>query len=577
MKRAALVILLLMSAPLLAADPPRPDAPRPRVVSFSPAITEMLFDMGLGDHVVGVTNHCTPPAGQERARIGDAFTVNASVILAAAPDVIFTQVAPVKFKGARDLNPQLQVIGLEIERLADVPAAMMRIGETVGRPDLSEARCTVFNDQIQAVRDRVAGMRRPRVLFVMGTDRPAASGPGTFIGDLIVAAGGVNAGGDIPGSTRWRRTHIDAIVAAAPDVLICQNFEKGASERARKYWLQWRDLPAAATGRVYVVNDPGWTIPSPRLADRASELAWMVHARPSGAGSPGMSLTLAWVYRLLAAAVAGAALAAAGAALQGLLRNPLAEPYVLGISSGAGVGVLVGLALAAALVMPEWVSTPVLAFAGAMMTCAVVYAIAQRRGVLDTYSLILAGVIVNAFNAAIMLTIYLYVDPHRIADFAHWAMGRLPDSVDVTLLTVCGACVVAGWVTLLMQGKAFNALGLGDEVAGSAGVSVGRLRIVTFLAVGVMTAAAVALAGPIGFVGLIVPHICRMVIGPDHRVGIVASGIAGALLLIGAETLCRTVGPWIGVSLIPVGILTALSGGPFFIYLLRKRFGEAPA
>ena len=215
-----------------------------------------------------------------------------------------------------------------------------------------------------------------------------------------------------------------------------------------------------------------------------------------------------------------------------------------------------------------------LAFVGALATCSAVYAIAQRRGRLDPYSLILSGVIVNTFNGAIMLTIYLYVDRYRIADFAYWAMGQLPDSTDRTLLTICGACVAAGWAALLLQSAAFNVLGLGDEVASASGVSVARLRLVTFGAVGLMTAAAVALAGPVGFLGLIVPHLCRMVLGPDHRLGVVASGLVGAMLLMGAETLCRTVGPYVGVSRIPVGVLTALVGGPLFIYLLRRRFRE---
>jgi iron complex transport system permease protein len=283
------------------------------------------------------------------------------------------------------------------------------------------------------------------------------------------------------------------------------------------------------------------------------------------------------VARLTAAAAVGAALAAGGMALQGLLRNPLAEPYILGISSGAGVGVLLGLAAAGGGAMPAWASTPVLAFGGAAGACAVVYAIAQRRGRLDPYSLILSGVIVNSFNGAIMLTIQLYVDRHRIADFAYWAMGRLPDSVDLHLLAVCGACVAAGWLVCLLHAAGYNVLGLGDEVAGASGVSVQRLRVLTFAAVGLMTAAAVALAGPIAFLGLIVPHICRMVLGPDHRLGVVASGFAGAIFLMAAETLCRTVGDWLGLGLIPVGILTALAGGPFFIYLLRTRFRGAPA
>ncbi|HUS92430.1 MAG TPA: iron ABC transporter permease [Phycisphaerae bacterium] len=283
---------------------------------------------------------------------------------------------------------------------------------------------------------------------------------------------------------------------------------------------------------------------------------------------------LSRALRLLAAAVVGASLAAGGAALQGLLRNPLAEPYILGISSGAGVGVLLGLAASARVALPLWASTPVLAFAGAMATCAAVYAIAQRRGRLDPYSLILSGVIVNSFNGAIMLTIYLYVDRYRIADFAYWAMGQLPDSTNLRLLAVCGACAVGGWGVLLASAAGFNVLGLGDDVAASSGVSVHRLRLATFAAVGLMTAAAVALAGPVGFLGLIVPHLCRMAFGADHRLGVLASGFAGAIFLMAAETLCRTIGPYLGAGRIPVGIVTALTGGPFFIYLLRRRFRE---
>ncbi|MHC4717755.1 MAG: iron chelate uptake ABC transporter family permease subunit, partial [Planctomycetota bacterium] len=504
-----------------------PSTPR-RIVTFSPALTAIAFEMGLGDDVVGVTRFCRLLPGQQRKAVGDAFSISAEVILSVRPDVIFVQTDPGKFQGVRDINPDVQIVPVELERLSDIPAAIERIGATVGRRDLAATAKARFEADIQAVRDSVAGRDRPRVLFVMGTDRPAVAGGETFIGDLIQAAGGVNAGRDIPGSTRWRRTHIDAIAKAAPDVLIAQSVEKGAAERVRKYWLQWEAVPAARTGRVHVVTDPDWSIPSTRLAPLAAEMASMIHAGPVAGPAPTMTLWLAWVYRLLAAAVVGAALAAAGMALQGLLRNPLAEPYVLGISSGAGVGVLLGLAIAARMAVPEWLSAPVLAFAGALITCAVVYAIAQRRGRLDPYSLILSGVIVNSFNAAIMLTIYLYVDPARIADFAHWAMGRLPDSVDRALLIVCGGCALAGWAVLLLSGSAFNVLGLGDEVARSSGVSVSRLRLTTFASVGVMTAAAVALAGPIAFLGLIVPHICRMIVGPDHRLGVIVSGLAGA-------------------------------------------------
>ena len=548
-----------------------------RVVSFSPGITRILFDMGLGGQVVGVTRFCRLDPGVRRPRVGDAFHISTEAILAVRPDVIFAQTSPEKFQGVRAARPDVTVVELRLEELADVPAAIRRIGEVLGRGDLAAPCGAAFRAKLEIVRRRGAGGRRPRVLFVMGTDRPTVAGAGNFIGDLIEAAGGVNAGADIPGVTRWRRTHIDAIARARPDVLICQTSAKGAEADAREYWLQWKDLPAAAAGRVVVVNEPEWSIPGTHLADLGLRLAEMIHPPEPAPSRPSRTLWQAWVFRLLAAAVVGAALAAGGMALQGLLRNPLAEPYILGVSSGAGVGVLLGMAAAAWWAVPAWASTPLLAFAGAMATCAVVYAVAQRRGRLDPYSLILSGVIVNTFNAAIMLTIYLYIDPHRIADFAHWAMGRLPDSVDRVLLIVCAGCIGAGWLVLLLHAAALNVLGLGDAVASSSGVAVQRLRLAVFLAVGLMTAAAVALAGPIGFLGLIVPHICRMVVGPEHRRGVLASALAGAVFLVLAETLCRRVGPYVGVSLIPVGILTALTGGPFFIYLLRKRFREMAA
>ncbi len=281
------------------------------------------------------------------------------------------------------------------------------------------------------------------------------------------------------------------------------------------------------------------------------------------------------VVRLAAAGVVGAGLAIGGVALQGLLRNPLAEPYILGISSGAGVGVLLGLALAARVALPGWLTTPVLAFVGAVATCAVVFAVAQRRGRLDPYTLILSGVIVNAFNGAIMLTIHLYVDPYRVAEFVRWGMGDVPDTLSTIRLGVASGCVLAGGLALLWRGAALNTLGLGDDVAASTGVGVDRLRVEVFGAVGLMTAAAVALAGPVGFVGLIVPHVLRMLLGPDHRLLTLAGAFGGAVFLMLAHALCVAAGPLLNVDAVPIGVVTSLCGGPFFIALLRRRGAEA--
>jgi iron complex transport system permease protein len=297
-----------------------------------------------------------------------------------------------------------------------------------------------------------------------------------------------------------------------------------------------------------------------------------------------MAVWKARLLRLATAAVVGAALAVGGMALQGLLRNPLAEPYILGISSGAGIGVLMGLALPSILLRftgqahdIALLSTPALALVGALVTSATVYGIAQRRGRLNPYVLLLSGVIINAFNGAVMLVIYLLIPPETITNFTLWAMGGLSDLARPGLLAVCTAIVLGGWALLTVRGTALNTLGLGDDVAASGGVHVHRLRLEVFVVVSLMTAASVALAGPIGFLGLIVPHVARLIVGPDHRALSIYSGFGGAIFLMLADTLCRAADIWLRSGVIPVGIVTALAGGPFFIFLLRRRSVEAEA
>ena len=277
------------------------------------------------------------------------------------------------------------------------------------------------------------------------------------------------------------------------------------------------------------------------------------------------------LQRLITAALVGAALATSGMALQGLLRNPLAEPYILGVSSGAGVGVMFSAFLTAHVVNLAWLGVPACALAGAAATCGAVYFIAQRRGRLDPYTLLLSGVIVNAFNGAIMLTLYLNVPPHEIVNFATWSMGYIRGSVHWPTFGFAAVALAVGWGVLLLRGANFNMLGLGDDVAASSGVRVSWLRIETFVLVSLMTAGAVAVSGPIGFVGLIVPHICRLIVGPDHRRLALVSGFAGAMFVMVGQTLCTVAGSLLHTGELPVGILTALTGGPFFIYLLRKR------
>jgi len=280
------------------------------------------------------------------------------------------------------------------------------------------------------------------------------------------------------------------------------------------------------------------------------------------------------VFRLAAASTVGAGLGIAGLALQALLRNPLAEPYVLGISSGAGVGVLLGSSLAAAAALPDWATTPILATIGASCTAAIVYSIALRRGQLEPYVLLLSGVIVNVINGALILIILQFVKQTDMIEFIGWGIGQIPEWLwfKPSLLFLCMGLVLGGWVFVFFRSSAFNNLALGDDVAFSTGVPIRPLRTQTFLVASVLTSATVALAGPVGFVGLIVPHVCRLILGPDHRLLALVCGFAGAIFLMLADTICRLLGQALGIGELPVGVVTATIGGPLFILILRKRF-----
>lgn len=279
------------------------------------------------------------------------------------------------------------------------------------------------------------------------------------------------------------------------------------------------------------------------------------------------------VFRVGAAATVGFALATGGLAAQGILRNPLAEPYLLGISSGAGIGVLVGLAFSESLPVPRWCATSFVALLGALATTGGVYALAQRRGKLDPLVLILSGVIVNVFNGALMLVILQFLPRGEVLSFVGWAMGQIPEWLWFApgLLALSAAVTAAGWTWVFLRGSALNVLGLGEEVAASSGVAVSRLRAEIFFVVSLMTSASVALAGPVGFVGLVVPHACRMIFGPDHRILAVVSGFGGAIFLMAADAVSRQAHWWTASGELPVGAVTALAGGPFFVYLLRRK------
>lgn len=266
--------------------------------------------------------------------------------------------------------------------------------------------------------------------------------------------------------------------------------------------------------------------------------------------------------RILLAGAVGMCLATAGAGYQSLLRNPLAEPYLLGVSNGAAVGTMVSLVFFAAY---EW-SRPLLAFAGALAATFVVYRLARGRAGASPERLILAGVIVTTFLSSAIVFITTLMDATRIRSFTFWLLGDLSGTT-ASLLSIALIASAIGIAILIINARALNLMMLGERDAFDLGVEVGRVRLTVFVAASLLVGASVASSGSVGYVGLVVPHLVRLSFGSDNRVVVPAAAIAGAAFVIVADTLARTV---IAPRELPVGAITALIGAPLFVYLLRR-------
>ena len=267
--------------------------------------------------------------------------------------------------------------------------------------------------------------------------------------------------------------------------------------------------------------------------------------------------------RILLAATVGASLAAAGASYQALLRNALAEPFLLGISNGAAVGTMVALVFFNA---NEW-TRPAMAFAGALGATFVVYRLARGRAGASPERLILAGVIVMTFQSSAIVFITTLMDATRIRSFTFWLLGDLSQAASGSLW-IAVASTIVGVAALTFRARQLNLLMLGERDAFDLGVEVERVRLQVFLAASLLVGVSVALSGSVGYVGLVVPHLVRMSTSGDSRLAIPATALAGASFVVVADTLARTV---IAPRELPVGAITALIGAPLFVYLLKRR------
>lgn len=277
------------------------------------------------------------------------------------------------------------------------------------------------------------------------------------------------------------------------------------------------------------------------------------------------------VARIVLAALVGLGLSLAGAAFQGILLNPLAEPFTLGVAAGAAFGASITLSLGlGGAIWGALGLVPLMALVGAVAALALVLALGAMAGGVQHGTLILAGVIVSAFlSSLISLVKFLYAD--SLSTIVFWIMGSL-SARGWSHAFFALPYVLAGSLVLFLYARELNLLTLGDAPAQQLGLAVNRVRLLLLLAASLVTAGAVAVSGIIGFVGLIVPHLARLLVGPDHRRLLPVAALAGAVLLIAADTVARVILPY-GQEL-PVGIITALLGGPFFCYLLKVTRGQ---
>ncbi|MEU2558385.1 iron ABC transporter permease [Streptomyces longispororuber] len=301
---------------------------------------------------------------------------------------------------------------------------------------------------------------------------------------------------------------------------------------------------------------------------------WAVVARRLGgdAPRPGTSDLIVWqlrVPRALLAALVGAGLGLVGTAVQALVRNPLADPYLLGVSSGASLGavaaIVLGLGAGSALGLSG------AAFAGALVTFGLVWAAARRGGGFAPLRLVLAGVAIGQFLSG--FTSYLVLragDEQQTQSVLFWLMGSLGGAT-WDLLAVPAVAVPAAMVLLQARARGLNALLLGDETAAGLGVDVGRLRRELFVVTSLLTGALVAVSGAIAFVALMVPHTCRLLVGDDHRRLLPLSALGGAVLMVVVDLICRTA---MDTQELPVGVVTSLIGAPTLLFLLDRRLGS---
>ena len=482
-----------------------------RLVSCAPAATETLFDLGAGGCLVGRSSACLyPAAATNLPSVGGYSAPSIERIVACAPTHVI-----VSYLADPSLSNRLERLGIRVlqfpcERLRDYAPMRARLAE-------------------------LCGLRPRRVLAVVQKTPLIVAGRETLPDDILAEVGCANA---VTNRAGYFVLSPEARAALAPEGEVDFSMNHGLTRLGPGIRGEIEKLRAQirSTGEIKAADGPG--------------------------GAKGALFRLR-LWRVLAGLVVGAALALAGAVLQTVLRNPLADPFVLGLSGGASLAaaavMATGLAAAGAFVLPA------AAFCGAALALLFVAAIARAAGG-GPVTLVLAGVVSGSIASAILMVVLACASARTLQSVTWWMMGSL-QTAEPTSLAAAGTCIGVAALVVFSQSRALNALALGPELAQTLGVRTGRVLPLVLGAASLAVAAAVSLAGVIGFVGLIVPHAVRRTVGTNHRALLPVSAVAGGLFLVA----CDQLGKLFGEVEIPAGVVTALAGGPFFLWLLVGR------
>ena len=645
-----------------------------RIVSLAPNVTEILFAIGAGERVVGVTRYCNyPPEATDRPNIGGYTDISVEAVLALAPDLVIASRGNPRRTLQTLSRHGLTVLAIGPQSVEEVQGAIRQIGRATDNRQQAERVCENMERVLASVRDVVAGVERRRRVYFGNLRAPyTAAGPSSFIGRCIALAGGENIARGA--SQPWFALSLEAIIERDPEVLV-EGFHGGRGgadyqqqllERLRADEV-WAQTTAVRAGHVHVVNDDLVHRPGPRVAHAVAEMARLLYPerfsqgqqpevaskvtapsktiRPQRTGGVLVIVVVGLLFlaatiaarhcvartqrslggqivalviltvpvvvaaivslgfghepigwqeisailfgnaqeqgvkathvtiirdvrlpRIILALLVGGALAAAGMAMQALFQNPLADPYIVGVAPGAAVGATLALALGWEVGRLGAHALPVSAFAGSLAVSCLVYILASRFGKIPVLHLLLFGVALGALCMGIT-SLILMLSPLQIQEVYMWLLGGLWDT-RWWKVSVVWPYLLAGVLVLYFFAREMDAFLLGEEEAQSLGIAVERLKRILLATATLLAATAVAVSGIIGFVGLIVPHMMRLVVGPRHRILLPASLLSGSVLLVLSDTLARSIRP---PTEIPVGIVTTFLGVPFFVFLLSRK------